>query len=136
MRATWLRGSAKVMKKLILFAALTASLSGCYTMRIEAGRGLENQVYFTNVNGKAVEQFEESESVAFGFWGLTVFRPADPDMLLAKYVQAGDTIANLRVRTERSFLDSLVGGLTLGIYNPWTVRYEGEVVRKGAAKKR
>ncbi|MNL47260.1 hypothetical protein D3C87_1700360 [compost metagenome] len=125
-----------MLKKLLVLLALTAGLSGCAAMRIEAGRSLDNQVYFTDVKGKTVDHFEESESVAFGFWGLTVLRPADPDLLLSKYVENGDSISNLRVNTERSFLDSMIGGLTLGIYQPWTVRYEGEVVRKAAGKKR
>lgn len=125
-----------MLKKLLILAAMIAALPGCAAMRIEAGRSLDNQVYFTDVKGKTVERFEEAESVAFGFWGLTVFRQAEPDLLLSKYVENGNSIANLRVKTERNFVDSVIGGLTLGIYQPWTVRYEGDVIRKAAPKKR
>lgn len=122
------------MKRLIMVGALSVMLSGCYTLRSEISRSHDEEfldkVYMSQLRGGKLEQrFEETEGVAFLFWGLTAARQSDPASLLSKYLEKGYKISNLRITTERSFVDSLIGGLTLGLYNPWTVRYEGEIIK-------
>ena len=122
------------MKRLMIVGALSLMLSGCYTLRSEISRGYDDEfqdkVYMSQVRGGKLQQrFEETEGVAFTFWGLGVAKQSDPASVLSKYLEKGNKISNLRITTERSFVDSLVGGLTLGLYNPWTVRYEGEIIK-------
>lgn len=121
------------MKRVLLLSTLCVALSGCYTLRSEISRGqaddYRDKVYLSQVNGTYDRSLNETEAVAFTFWGLGVAKQSNPSAVLRKYLDKGYKISNLRITTERSFVDSLIGGITFGIYNPWTVRYEGDIVK-------
>lgn len=121
------------MKRILLAGALCAILSGCYTLRTEISRGYgddyRDNVYLSQAKGSYDRQLNETENVAFIFWGLGTAKQSNPNAVLGKYLDKGYKISNLRITTERTFVDSLISSLTFGLYNPWTVRYEGDIIK-------
>lgn len=123
------------MRRLLLLGIVCVTLTGCYTLRTELRQDeaddFQRTVYLSEKHGKVDRRFEETEGIAFSFWGASVARASDPSAILSKYLRQGYTISNLRITTERTFSDSVLTGITLGLYSPWTVRYTGDLVRLG-----
>lgn len=122
-----------MMKRLFAAVILTTCVSGCYRLTTEVADS-QDRIYFSEIDGDQVDSFHETESIAFGFWGLTTFKEANPQNCFDNYLQKGAKISNLRIKTEQTFVDSLIGSLTWGIYNPYTIHYEGDVVRPRGKK--
>lgn len=115
--------------KRALILATCLSLTGCYTMRFSGQQVDDDAVFFTQVAGSHEEHFKESETIGYMFWGGLAMGSPDPGRVLGRYVGSGRKIANFRIVAEQSFTDGLLGLLTLGIYSPLTVTYEGDVVK-------
>lgn len=80
---------------------------------------------------EAIAEFEARTKGSWLFWGLvTLDHPAVSDALEREIRRAGGTAAaDVRVVTRRTFVDGLLGVITLGIYGQRTTRIEGTVVR-------
>jgi hypothetical protein len=87
--------------RIVLVAACLATLPGCYTIRME--------VSHTPTTAPPIEDWH-----GYWFWGLT---SADIDM--SKICPAG-TVA---IEEDQTFLDGLIGQLTIGIFQPRSQRY-------------
>lgn len=117
------------MKQLWALPLVVLLLGGCFTLKIDVA-GRNGIAAMTDVKGSVEGSFTEAETVSFLFWGLTQHKNADPDAVLRPYMTRNRRIANLKITTEQTFMDGLLSAVTLGIYNPWTVRYEGDVIRR------
>ena len=118
------------MKRLIAVGLFASLLSGCYSMTMGLSPYIDpDQVHFNPVKGQFIQHFDDSEGTAFLFWGLVKQGNPRPERIFARYVERGEKIANLRITTQSSFVDGLISTITLGIYNPWTIHYEGDIVK-------
>ena len=83
-----------------------------------------------------VVPFKTSAKAAYlglAFNLVTLTQPDVPTILKQEMSsKGGSAIRNLKIDKQKSFVDGLISILTVGIYNPETITFEGEVV-KGAA---
>lgn len=116
------------MKKIISFIVLLflcASLSACYTTRVGPGGD--------PMSGSSVKSFTRTVGVPHFIYGLvqggnsakTVQDVIDEEVKAA----GGAKASNVRYTFQQSFVDGLLGGITLGIYTPISVTIEGDVVK-------
>lgn len=117
------------MKKLWALPLVALLIGGCYTLKIDVG-GRSGIAAMTDVKGPVEGSFTEVENVSFLFWGLSSHKNSNPDAVLRPYMTRNRRIANLKITTEQTFIDGLLSAVTFGIYNPWTIRYEGDVIRR------
>ena len=89
------------MKKYFYLAAIAIGLSSCYSATYTMGSGAQTGVTVTEKNLYLVG-------------GLFALNTADPQEM------AGGA-ADFTVKTEQSFIDGLIAGLTGGLFAPRTV---------------
>lgn len=90
----------------------------------------------STLKGTTLDHFTETQSASYLFWGIVPPSPVNPQQILAPYLQGGARISNLTITSHHSFTDALVMLLTLGIVDPLTIRYEGDVVGNPAMRRR
>jgi hypothetical protein len=80
--------------------------------------------------GEAVtgQSFRVTTHTVHAFWGLVPLKQPGLEKALAGQLVGGKAIAQLRIKTKSRWSDLLLTGLTLGIFAPKTVIYEGVVV--------
>jgi hypothetical protein len=118
-----------------LLSMVILALPGCYPMTIDA-TDLEPHIYLNSETAddappEPVSGFEARTRGSWLFWGLvTLDDPAVSDALAREIRRAdGSAVMDVRVVTQRTFVDGLLGVITLGIYGQRTTRIEGTVVR-------
>jgi hypothetical protein len=77
--------------------------------------------------------FKVNKHPVFIAWGM--FTAAEPTLedVLAGQVATGVAVKNLRIRIRARWSDLLITGLTLGLFSPRTVTFEGVVIPRTAA---
>jgi hypothetical protein len=80
----------------------------------------------------ATAHFSESRHAHFLIEGLISVGQPDLKQLFTDEISVnnGKAITNLSLTTTHSFIDLIVGIITVGIYTPVTVEIEGDVVPK------
>lgn len=113
-------------------------LAGCYNLRISLPEGVDSTERFalSTLKGANLDHFSETQGTTYLFWGIVSPAPVDPEQVLAPYLRGGSRISNLTISSHHSFTDALVMFLTLGIVDPLTIRYEGDVVGASAPRRR
>lgn len=110
-----------------LCAAL--ALGGCYRLALKTDGLPSDRVYFTPVQGRqVVRAVHEVQTARWLFWGTTAIGMPDAAAALAPYLETGQRVQNLAIRTEAGVVDQVLTALTLGIYSQRSVIYTGEVV--------
>ena len=86
-------------------------------------------VYTPSVPGTVTEQTEFSEDLNARHWVLGFFPGEQPDLQAAvkKHVPEGSQLLQMRIMTKHSVVDTLLAGITIGIYTPVTVAVRGTV---------
>ena len=74
------------------------------------------------------QPFRVSAHTVHAFWGLVPLGKARLDKALASQLVGGKEVVQLKITTKSRWSDLLFTGLTLGIFAPKTVIYEGVVV--------
>ncbi len=79
--------------------------------------------------GEAVagQPFEVTTHTVHALWGLVSLKKPNLEKLLATQLVGGKSVSQIRIRTRSTWKDLLLTGLTLGIFAPKTVTYEGVV---------
>jgi hypothetical protein len=74
-------------------------------------------------------RFSVSSKAVFGFWGVLRFKEPSLRKALAGQLAGGSGIADLRIRVRSRWSDVLFTGLTLGLFVPRSVTFEGVVTK-------
>jgi hypothetical protein len=118
---------AKLLKTLLV-AALASSLTGCYRVTYDMDPMASPALVKA---GQRVRSFRTELKSTHLAWGLV--NPNDRIVMdaVAREVKlaGGKRARNVRLTREVGVVDGLVGMLTVGLYTPWTLVIEGEVVR-------
>ena len=111
--------------------ALTLLCAGCFTFN-QIGIPGETPIEITNSEGKtAVTHFNKSKKVNHFLWGLVSPDNAGVEQLISDEVRAngGSKAVNVKMKYQHTFVDGLLRIITFGIYSPFTLKVEGDVVR-------
>ncbi len=116
---------------LLLFLAFAIAVTGCYTLNA-IGTPADPTLSLSNhPTGSIIKHFSTTMKVNHFIYGLVT--PSDPDVAKALSdevrVAGGTHAINVKVHYEMMFIDGLINFLTLGIYNPFTLTIEGDVVK-------
>jgi hypothetical protein len=119
------------IKLIILFAALLFVVQGCYTLN-QVGSPVDEGIEITNTqNAAVIKHFTRTKTVNHFVYGLVSPDDAGIERIVADAVkQNGGTHAvNVKLKYQQTFINGLVGGLTFGIYTPFTLTIEGDVAK-------
>ena len=94
----------KFLSVFLILIALSASMSSCYSHKFAIGDGPKTGVQVTAKNN-------------FFLYGLVPGKVSDPQKM------AGDA-KDFEVTEVHTFVDGLIGALTLGIYTPTTTKIQ------------
>jgi hypothetical protein len=106
-------------------------LQGCFTLRhgtVAVDEGIE----LTNSNDEQVNgSFQVSKKVHHFVYGLVSPDDSGIEELVSNQVKMarGRKAVNVRIEYKQKFIDGLVAGLTFGIYTPYSLQVEGDIVK-------
>ncbi len=124
----------KYQKLLHISFVLVLSLvlgSGCYSLK-QPGSAVSESIEVTNMeNAAAVHHFQRTKTVNHFILGLVSPDDAGIEELIAEEVQKqeGKGAVNVTLKYQQTFVNGLVNVLTFGIYSPFTLTVEGDVVK-------
>ncbi|MDH3267504.1 MAG: Bor family protein [Ignavibacteria bacterium] len=106
-------------------------LTGCYTLN-QIGEPVDQGIEITNMEKVTpVSHFETDATINHFLWGLVSPSNAEVEQLIAQEVKriGGTRAVNIRMKYQMTFVNGLLNFITLGIYNPFTLTVEGDVVK-------
>ena len=118
-------------KIITLFATLLVIVQGCYTLN-QVGSPVDEGIEITNTqNATTIKHFTRTKTVNHFVYGLVSPDDAGIEKIVADAVkQDGGTHAvNVKIKYQQTFINGLVGALTMGIYTPFTLTIEGDVAK-------
>jgi hypothetical protein len=115
----------------LLLGICAVAISGCYTLNAIGTPG-DATLSMSNVpTGTVLNHFTVTMKVHHFIYGLVT--AADPDVAKAlsnEVKSAGGVSAiNVKVHYQETFVDGLVNIITFGVYNPFTLTVEGDVIK-------
>jgi Bor protein len=123
----------KLYYKLIVGSFLLMLIvgQGCYTLN-QVGSPVSEAIEITNnQNATPISHFTRTKTVNHFVYGLVSPDDAGIEKIVADAVKQGNgtRAVNVRLKYQQTFINGLVGGLTFGIYTPFTLTVEGDVVK-------
>jgi hypothetical protein len=118
-------------KIIFLFAILLIIGQGCYTLN-QVGSSVDEAIEITNTeNATPIKHFSRTKTVNHFVYGLVSPDDAGIEKIVADAVKqnGGTRAVNVKLKYQQTFINGLVGGLTFGIYTPFTLTIEGDVVK-------
>jgi hypothetical protein len=118
-------------KIIFLFAILLIIGQGCYTLN-QVGSPVDEAIEITNTeNATPIKHFSRTKTVNHFVYGLVSPDDAGIEKIVADAVKqnGGTRAVNVKLKYQQTFINGLVGGLTFGIYTPFTLTVEGDVVK-------
>lgn len=115
----------------ILFAIVVIIGQGCYTLN-QVGSPVDEGIEMTNKeNATAIKHFTRTKTVSHFVYGLVSPDDAGIEKIVADAVKqdGGTRAVNVKLKYQQTFVNGLVGALTFGIYTPFTLTIEGDVVK-------
>jgi hypothetical protein len=114
----------------LLLIVLAVVVSGCYTVNV-IGTPADYTFSLSNQpTGPVIKHFSTTMKVNHFVYGLVT--PDNPDVVkaISDEVKAasGNQAINVKIRYEATFVDGLINSITLGIYNPYTLVIEGDII--------
>ena len=106
-------------------------LTGCYTLN-QIGEPVDQGIEITNMEkATPVSHFERDETINHFIWGLVSPGNAEVEKVIAQEVKkiGGTRAVNVRMKYQMTFVNGLLNLVTFGIYNPFTLTIEGDVVK-------
>ena len=108
---------------------------GCFIIililiAVTGGEWRTEMVYYTPlVPGTVSEQVQFSEDLNAKHWVLGFVQGEQPNLQQAikKHVAEGTQLLQMTITTKHTFVDTLLTGITIGIYTPLTVNVRGTV---------
>jgi len=115
------------MEKLIRIFALVALLgiAGCATLPLDSA--LEKPVSMTDMKGDQVKTFLVQKQAIWLFWGAIPVSVPKVDEVVGTEAASHSGVQNLKVTTEYTFINFLLGAITQGAIYSQTVTIEGQV---------
>lgn len=116
---------------IFLFAIALIIGQGCYTLN-QTGAPVNEDIEITNTeNATPIKHFEKTKTVSHFLFGLVSPADAGIEKIVTDAVQAngGTSAVNVKLKYQQTFVNGLLGGITFGIYTPFTLTVEGDVVK-------
>jgi len=117
--------------ELVLCGFMLFSLSGCFTMN-QIGTPTSTAIELTNSgNATTTKSFTRTKRVNHFIYGLVSPEDAGVEKTIDEAVRAnsGSKAVNVKMRYQMTFVDGLIGVITFGIYQPFTLTISGDVVQ-------
>ena len=121
--------------RLLMLAGTLACMAvfsqGCYTLN-QVGTPTDTAIEITNAqNATAAQHFTRTKLVNHFVFGLVSPEDSGLEKLVAEEVKknGGTKAVNLKTKYQYTFVNGLVGAITFGIYTPYTLTVEGDVVK-------
>ena len=115
----------------LILVAFALTGVGCYTLNAIGTPADQTLSLSNHPSGSVVKHFSTTMKVNHFIYGLVT--PADPEVAkaISDEVKAagGANAINVKVRYEATFVDGLINAITFGIYNPFTLIIEGDVIK-------
>lgn len=114
-----------------LFVLALFCAQGCYTLH-QVGTPTDEAIEITNTdNATPIRHFTRTKKVNHFVFGLVSPDDAGIERIVSDAVklEGGTKAVNVRMKYQLKFVDGLVSFITLGIYTPFTLSIEGDVVR-------
>lgn len=124
-----MRPYSKFMNCALVFVLMFGQ--GCYTLN-QIGTPTDEAIEITNSeNAESIKHFTRTKTVSHFVYGLVSPDDVGIEKLVADAVKqnGGTRAVNVKIKYQLTFINGLVGGLTLGIYTPFTLTIEGDVVK-------
>ncbi|MCK6623115.1 MAG: hypothetical protein HUU32_16055 [Calditrichaceae bacterium] len=123
----------KVSQLHIIFSvtAIVFLAQGCYTLN-QVGTPVDEAIEITNIQqAAAVQHFTRTKTLNHFVYGLVSPDDAGIEKVVSDAVKqhGGTRAVNVKMKYRQTFINGLVGGLTLGIYTPFTLTIEGDIVK-------
>ena len=106
-------------------------LTGCYTLN-QVGEPVDHGIEMTNMEkATPMSHFQQDVTVNHFIWGLVSPENAEVEKLISQEVErvGGSRAVNIRMKYQMTFVNGLLNAITFGIYNPFTLTLEGDVVK-------
>jgi len=116
---------------LVTCVLLGLLLQSCYTFQ-RVGSPTDVAIKLTSQEEAApIKHFTRTKKIHHFVYGLVSPDDAGLEELISDVVTLnnGKAAVNVRMKYQQTFIDGLVGALTLGIYTPFTLTVEGDVVQ-------
>lgn len=115
--------------KMLTGVAVLATMTGCY--RVTHDLDVMASPGVVESSGKSLGSFRREVKSSHLVWGLVNPNDKLVRTTVAEEVKrlGGRRAIHVRLTREISLVDGLVGGVTFGLYAPWSLIVEGEVVR-------
>jgi len=115
----------------LILLAVVVTVGGCYTLNA-IGTPADQTLSLSNQPpGSVIKHFSTTMKVNHFIYGLVT--PSDPDVAkaISDEVKAGGgtNAINVKMHYEMTFVDGLINVITFGIYNPFTLIIEGDVIK-------
>ncbi len=123
--------TARLLLLTLVFVCLAMLLPGCYTMN-QIGTPTDIAIEITNAeNATTIQHFTRTKLVNHFIFGLVSPQDSGFEKLIAEEVKKnnGTRAVNLRTKYQYTFVNGLVGLITFGIYTPFTLTVEGDVLK-------
>ena len=114
-----------------LLVLLALSAQGCYTLN-QAGGPVQEVIEMTNAEqARSINHFTKTKRVNHFVYGLVSPEDVGIEKLVSDAVKTagGSRAVNVRINYQMTLVDGLISGLTFGIYSPFTLTVEGDVVK-------
>ena len=115
----------------LVVLAFVVTASGCYTLNAIGTPADQTLSLSNHPAGSVVKHFSTTMKVNHCIYGLVT--PSNPEVAKAisdEVKAAGGTSAiNVKMSYEATFVDGLINLITFGIYNPFTLIIEGDVIK-------
>jgi hypothetical protein len=118
------------MKKInSLVVILGFMLGGCYTLNLNSSASTHPISLSNMPKGSIIKHFTIEKSVGHLIYGLVTLNDIDVQNAISNEIEsAGGTEAvNVKIKYQATFVDGLLNGITLGIYNPYSLVIEGDI---------
>ena len=105
--------------------------TGCYTLN-QVGEPVDHGIEITNMEKTTpVSHFQREVIIDHFIWGLVSPANAEVEKLISQEVEkaGGVRAVNIRMKYQMTFLNGLLNTITFGIYNPFTLTVEGDIVK-------
>lgn len=119
------------VRLVLICVSMALLLQSCYTFQ-RVGSPTEVAIEITNeAQATPIKHFTRTKKIHHFVYGLVSPDDAGLEELISDAVKLnnGSAAVNVRMKYQQTFIDGLVGGLTLGIYTPFTLTVEGDVVK-------
>jgi len=116
---------------LVTFLPLLFLSQGCFTLN-QVGTYTEEGIEITNKkNAPLIQHFSRTKTVNHFVYGLVSPDDAGIEQIVSEEVKMknGTRAVNVKMNYQQTFLNGLVSVLTIGIYTPFTLKVDGDVVK-------